>query len=412
MSTIQGHPDVKRWRDDFPMLRKTMHGKPLIYFDSAATAQKPQAVIEAMNRFYQQDYGTVHRAIYELSVHSSLLYQQTREKVQHFLNAAKVDEIIFTRGTTESINLVAYSFGKAFIKPGDEILISAMEHHSNIVPWQMLCEDRGAILKVIPMNEKGELLLDEYQKLLSSKTRLVAVNQIANSLGTLNPIKQMVQMAHEVGAKFLVDGAQSAPHLPVDVQDLDADFFVFSGHKLYGPTGIGILYGKEELLNQMPPYQGGGDMIETVTFQETIYNILPLKFEAGTPMIAEVIGLGAAIDYIQSIGIPTINQWEHQLLENATAQISKVPGLRMIGTAEQKGGIISFVVEGIHALDIGTMLDLKGIAVRTGHHCAQPVMRFFDVSATARISFGLYNTHEEIDRFIEALYDVIRLLKG
>lgn len=404
--------DVKRVREDFPMLRQTMHGKPLIYFDSAATAQKPQSVIDAMTHFYQSQYGTVHRAVYELCVQSSLMYQQVREKIRRFLNAAKVEEVIFTRGTTESINLVASSFGKTFVQPGDEIIISAMEHHSNIVPWQLLCEDRKAVLKVIPMNEKGELILEEYAKLLTSKTRLVAVNQVANSLGTVNPIKQIVEMAHQKGAKVLVDGAQSAPHLPVDVQALDVDFFVFSGHKVYGPTGIGILYGKEELLDQMSPYQGGGDMIETVTFEKTTYQTLPLKFEAGTPMVAEVVGLGAAIDYLEKAGLGSIQEWEHQLLVNATNQMQKVPGLKMIGTADQKGAILSFVVEGIHSLDIGTLLDLKGIAVRTGHHCAQPVMRFFNVPATARASFGMYNTHEEIDRFIEALYDVIRLLKG
>lgn len=388
-----------------------MHGKPLIYFDSAATAQKPQVVIDAIAQFYQNQYATVHRAVYELAVHSSQEYEAARQKLKRFLNAAQVEEIIFTRGSTESINLVAYSFGKAFVKPGDEILISAMEHHSNIVPWQLLCEDRGATLKVIPINEKGELLLDEYQKLLSSKTRLVAVTHISNSLGTLNPIKEIASMAHRAGAKILVDGAQSAPHIPVDVQNLGVDFYVFSGHKLFGPTGIGVLYGKAELLNQMPPYQGGGDMIECVTFEKTTYNVLPLKFEAGTPLIAEVIGLGAVVDYVTDIGLPAIQQWEHQLLAYATQRMQQVPGLRMIGTADQKGAIISFVIEGMHALDIGTLLDLKGVAIRTGHHCAQPVMNFFGVPAAARVSFAFYNTFEEIDQFIMALQDVVRLLK-
>lgn len=403
--------DFRDLRKDFPMLTKTMHGKPLVYLDSGATAQKPQAVIDAISDFYSNHYGTVHRAIYELSVHSTQEYQATRIKTQAFLNAAKVEEIIFTRGTTESINLVAYSFGKAFVKPGDEILISEMEHHSNIVPWQILCEDRGAILKVIPMNNRGELLLDEYKRLLSPKTKLVAMTYVSNALGTINPVKEMIALAHESGAKVLIDGAQAAPHLPIDVQALDTDFFVFSGHKTYGPTGIGVLYGKEELLNQMPPYQGGGDMIEYVSFSNTTYNVLPLKFEAGTPMIAEVIGLGAAIDYMQKVGIAAIQQWEHALLEQATEQMLEIPGLRIIGTAEEKGGIVSFTVDGIHPLDIGTMLDLKGIAIRTGHHCAQPALRYFGVTATARISFGLYNTPEDVNSFVKALEETIRMFK-
>lgn len=402
---------VQCLRQDFPMLSKTMHGKPLVYLDSAATAQKPMAVINAITSFYQDHYGTVHRAVYELALRSTEDYQKTRQKVRAFLNAAKDEEIIFTRGTTESINMVAYAFGKAFVKPGDEILISAMEHHSNIVPWQILCEDRGALLKVIPMNENGELLLEEYAKLLNPRTRLVAVAHISNSLGTLNPIKQIISMAHQVGAKVLVDGAQSAPHLKIDVQDLDADFFVFSGHKIMGPTGIGILYGKAELLNQMPPYQGGGDMIESVSFAKTTYNVLPFKFEAGTPMIAEVMGLGAAIDYIQSIGIEAIQSWEHVLLSYATEQMQEIIGLKIIGQAPQKGALISFSIEGIHPLDIGTFLDLRGVAIRTGHHCAQPVMHFFNVSATARASFACYNTKEEVDFLVVSLQEAVRILK-
>lgn len=393
------------------MLDKSMHGRPLIYLDSAATAQKPQAVIDAIQNFYQNHYGTVHRAIYELAVHSTQEFQNIRRKVQTFLNAAKPDEIIYTRGTTESINMVAYSFGKAFVKPGDEILISEMEHHSNIVPWQILCEDRGAILKVAPMNERGELIIEEFAKLLGPKTKLVAVAHISNSLGTINPIKDIVRMAHAAGAKVLVDGAQAAPHMPIDVQDLDADFYVFSGHKVYGPTGIGILWGKAELLDQMPPYQGGGDMIETVTFPKTTYNVLPMKFEAGTPMIAEVMGLGAAIDFLSEVGLENIHKHEHGLLEYATNKIQEVPGLRIIGTASNKGAIISFDVHNVHHLDIGTMLDLRGIAVRTGHHCAQPTMRHFGITGTARASFGVYNTIEEIDHFVEALIDVIKVLK-
>lgn len=403
--------DIEKIRNDFPMLGKRMHGKPLIYFDSAATAQKPNAVIDAISDFYRDHYGTVHRAIYQLATRSTEEYQKVRRKVRGFIHAAKDEEVIFTRGTTDAINMVAYSFGKAFMKEGDEILISAMEHHSNIVPWQLLCEDRGATLKVIPMNEKGELLLDEYEKLLNARTRLVAVTHLCNSLGTVNPIKEIIAMAHRAGAKVLVDGAQSAPHIKIDVQELDVDFFAFSGHKLMGPTGIGVLYGKYELLNRMPPYQGGGDMIESVTFEKTTYNTLPLKFEAGTPMIAEVMGLGAAIDYIESIGIEAIQQWEHELLSYATAQMEQIPGVRIIGQASKKGALISFAVEGIHPLDLGTFLDLRGIAIRTGHHCAQPVMQFFKVPATARISFALYNTIEEIDYFISSLQEIIKILK-
>lgn len=403
--------DVQQIRKDFPMLSKTMHGKPLVYLDSAATAQKPSMVIDAITNFYRDHYGTVHRAVYQLAAKSTEDYQKVRQKLRAFLNAAKDEEIIFTRGTTESINMVAYSFGKAFVKPGDEILITAMEHHSNIVPWQILCEDRGAILKVIPMNQKGELLLDEYAKLLNSRTRLVATTHISNSLGTVNPVKEMISMAHQAGAKVLVDGAQSAPHLKIDVQDLDADFFVFSGHKIMGPTGIGILYGKSELLNKMPPYQGGGDMIETVTFEKTTYNSLPFKFEAGTPMIAEVIGLGAAIDYIQSIGLEAICQWEQELLDYTTKQLEQIEGVRIIGQASKKGAIISFVIDGVHPLDIGTFLDMQGIAIRTGHHCAQPVIRFFKVPATARASFACYNTKEEADYFISAVHQAIQKLK-
>lgn len=404
-------PDFDRLRDDFPMLKKSMHGKPLIYLDSGATAQKPQAVIDAITNFYTHDYGTVHRAVYELALNATLQYQEARQKIATLLNAEKVEEIIFTRGTTESINMIAYSFGKAFINEGDEILITEMEHHSNIVPWQILCEDRKAILKVVPMNEKGELDMEAYAKLLSNKTKLVAVAHIANSLGTINPIKEIIALAHKVGAKVLIDGAQAAPHMVVDVQDLDADFYVFSGHKFYGPTGIGILYGKASLLDAMPPYQGGGDMIEKVAFDKTTYNVLPMKFEAGTPMIAEVIGLGAAVDYVQKIGLQNIHDYEHGLLLHATEAISSVDGLRIIGTARDKAAIISFDVKGVHPLDIGTMLDLRGVAIRTGHHCAQPVMRHFNVPSTARASFAFYNTKEEVDRFVEALKEVTRMLK-
>lgn len=398
-------------RQDFPMLNQSMHGKPLIYLDSAATSQKPQVVIDSISRFYSEHYGTVHRAVYELALLSSQDYGDVRDKVRVFINAPSVEEIIFTRGTTESINMVAYSFGKAFVKPGDEILISEMEHHSNIVPWQVLREDRGAVLKVIPINNKGEIILEEYEKLLNSRTRLVAITHISNALGTINPIKQMTHMAHHAGAKVLVDGAQSAPHMPIDVQDLDADFFVFSAHKMVGPTGIGILYGKKAWLSQMPPYQGGGDMIEKVTFEKTTYNDLPLKFEAGTPMIAEAIGLGAAIDYLNAIGLDSIQSYEHLLLEQATAQMLEIPGLHIYGTAAEKGALISFNVEGVHALDIGSLLDLKGVAVRTGHHCAQPVMQHFNVPAMVRASFAFYNTPQEVDQFVQALHEILPLFR-
>jgi cysteine desulfurase / selenocysteine lyase len=411
MLAAQVTSDFIKLRDDFPMLKKKMHGHPLIYLDSAATAQKPQSVIDAMTNFYCEQYGTVHRAVYELSVVSTQEYQNVRCKIAAFLNARKPEEIIFTRGTTESINMIAYSFGKAFVKPGDEVIIAESEHHSNIVPWQLLCEDRGAVLKVIPINDKGELLLDAYADFLTSRTKIVSIAHIANSLGTINPVKEIIAMAHRTGAKVLIDGAQTVPHMSVNVQDLDADFYVFSGHKIYGPTGIGILYGKADLLEAMPPAQGGGDMIETVTFPKTTYNVLPMKFEAGTPMIAEVIGLGAAIDYVNAIGLDNIQKWEHELLEYATNLLQKIDGLRIIGTAAKKGAIISFVVEGTHPLDLGTMLDLRGVAIRTGHHCAQPTMRHFGIPATARASFALYNQKDEIDRFTAALKDVIRLLR-
>lgn len=403
--------DWDKCRSDFPMLQKKMHDRPLIYFDSGATAQKPQQVIDSITDFYQNHYGTVHRAIYDLAAFATAEYSKVRGKIARFLNARKTEEIIFTRGTTESINMVAYSFGKAFIKPGDEIILSTIEHHSNIVPWQIMCEDRGAVLKLIPVNDNGELDLDAYRALLTSKTRLVVFTHVSNVLGTVNPVKEMIKLAHDVGAKVLIDGAQAAPHMPVDVQDLDADFYVFSGHKLFGPTGIGILYGKEELLNAMPPYQGGGDMIEKVTFEKTTYNTLPLKFEAGTPMIAEVIGLGAAIDYVQNIGMQAIQEYEQRLLTYATEKMQDIEGLRIIGTAPNKGAIISFVVEGLHPFDIGSMLDCKGICVRTGHHCAQPTMRRFGVAATTRVSFAFYNTLAEVDTFIQALKDVIHQLK-
>jgi cysteine desulfurase / selenocysteine lyase len=398
-------------RKDFPMLKKQMHGKPLIYFDSASTSMKPWCVIESMTDFYTNSYGTVHRAVYELAEHSTEWYQKVRETVRKFLNAKNSCEIIYTRGTTESINLVANSFGKAFINPGDEVIVSEIEHHSNIVPWQILCQERGAVLKILPVNDQGELDLEQYKNLLSEKTKIVAVCHVANSIGTLNPVKKIGALAHECGAKILIDGAQSSPHLPIDVQDLDADFYVFSGHKTLGPTGIGILYGKEELLEKMPPYQGGGDMIKSVSFEKTVYNDLPLKFEAGTPMIAEVLGLGAAIEYLSTIGMKNVAKWEQTLLKYATNKFSSLEGLKIIGNAKEKGAIISFVVEGAHPLDIGTLMSLQGVAVRTGHHCAQPTMKRFGVRGTTRASFALYNTKQEIDHFAVIVEDVIKKLR-
>lgn len=403
--------DLRTIRQEFPMLSKSMHGKPLIYFDSAATAQKPQCVIDSISDFYQNHYSTVHRSVYQLAALATQEYHETRKKVQKLLNAKKIEEIIFTKGTTEAINLVAASFGKAFIKPGDEIILSELEHHANIVPWQMMAEERGAIIKVIPINIHGDLNLHEFKHLLSSKTKLVAITHVSNAIGTVNPIKQIIELAHQTSAKVLVDGAQAVPHRKVDVQDLDADFYVFSGHKLYGPTGIGILYGKESLLDAMPPYQGGGDMIDKVTFDKTTYNVLPLKFEAGTPLIAEVMGLGSAIDYVNGIGFDAISKHEKHLVTYALEKMKNIADLHIYGNPQERAGIISFGVEGVHPLDIATMLDLKGIALRTGHHCAQPAMHCFEVSAMARISFGLYNTTEEIDQFVQHLQEIINLLK-
>ena len=389
--------DVDKVREDFPVLKQRIHGKPLVYLDSAATAQKPLAVIEAIRKFYEVDCANIHRGVHELSQRSTAAYEETRSKAKRFLNARAKNEVIFVRGTTEGINLVASSWGRKNVKEGDEIVISALEHHSNIVPWQMLCEEKGAKLRVIPMDDRGELLLEEYEKLLGPRTRMVAVGHISNALGTVNPVRQIVEMAHRAGALALIDGAQAAPHLKIDVQALDADFYAFSGHKVFGPTGTGILYGKARLLNAMPPYQGGGDMIKTVTFEKTTYNDLPYKFEAGTPNIAGGIGLGAAFDYVTRIGLDRIAAYEHELLVYGTATLSRIPGLRLIGTACEQAAVLSFVIEGIHPHDIGTVLDRQGIAVRTGHHCAQPVMDRFGVPATTRASLAFYNTVAEID---------------
>lgn len=388
-----------------------MHGKPFIYLDSAATAQKPRSVIEAMNRFYKEKYGTVHRSVYDFASEATTCYNNVRQKVKEFLNAAFVEEIVFTKGTTESINLVASSFGKAFIQPGDEVLITEMEHHSNIVPWQLMCAERGAILKAVPINDRGELIMEEFDKLLTDRTKIVGVAHIANSTGTINPIEEIIKRSHAKGAKVLIDGAQSVAHMPIDVQNLKVDFFVFSSHKAYGPTGVGVLYGKRGLLEKMPPYQGGGDMIDQVTLTSSTYQPLPLKFEAGTPMIAEVIGLGEAIDFIESLGRDKIAAWEQDLLEYATKKLSEVKGLRIFGTASRKAGIISFVIDGLHPLDVGTLLDLRGIAIRTGQLCAQPTLKHFGLSSLIRISFGVHTQIEEIDAFCKDLKEVILVLR-
>jgi cysteine desulfurase/selenocysteine lyase len=398
--------DVEKIREDFPVLKQTIHGKPLVYFDSAATAQKPFAVIDAIRKFHEVDCANIHRGVHELSQRSTAAYEETRAKTKRFLNARSKSELIFVRGTTEGINLVTSTWGRQNVKEGDEIIISALEHHSNIVPWQMLCEEKGAVLRIIPMNDRGELILEEYEKLLGPRTRMVAVAHVSNALGTIVPVRQIIEMAHRVGSLTLIDGAQAAPHMPVDVQALDADFYTFSGHKVFGPTGIGILYGKMKLLNAMPPYQGGGDMIRTVTFEKTTYNEVPYKFEAGTPNIAGGIGLGAALDYVTHIGLDKIAAYEHELLVYGTAALAQIPGLRMIGTARDKAAVLSFVIEGIHPHDIGTVLDRMGIAVRTGHHCAQPVMDRFQIPATTRASLAFYNTRAEIDALTEGLHKV------
>ena len=398
--------DVERIRQDFPVLKQTIHGKPLVYLDNAATAQKPHVVIDAIRKFHEVDCANIHRGVHELSQRSTAAYEETRARMKRFLNARSKAELIFVRGTTEAINLVASSWGHKNVRAGDEIVVSAMEHHSNIVPWQMLCEAADAKLRVIPINDRGELIMEEYEKLLGPRTKMVAVAHVSNALGTVNPVKEIIAMAHRAGALALVDGAQAAPHLRVDVQALDADFYTLSGHKVVGPTGIGILYGKSKLLNAMPPYQGGGDMIKTVTFDKTTYNDLPYRFEAGTPNIAGGIGLGVAVDYLSGIGLDRIAAYEHDLLVYGTQALMQIPGLRMIGTAREKAAVLSFVIEGIHPHDIGTVLDRLGIAVRTGHHCAQPVMDRFGVPATTRASLAFYNTVREIDALVAGIHKV------
>ncbi len=401
---------VREVREEFPALRRLIYGKNLIYFDNGATSQKPQVVLDAINHFYAKDNANIHRGVHFMSQQATSEYEAARKTIQGHLNAEKPEEVIFTKGTTDSINLVAYSFGH-LLSEGDEIIITAMEHHSNIVPWQMLCERKKCVLKVAPINKKGELILEEYEKLLNERTKLVSVVHISNTLGTINPVKELIRKAHEVGARVLVDGAQSIQHTQIDVRDMDCDFFVFSAHKVYGPTGIGILYGKEEILEKMPPYQGGGDMIEKVTFERTTYNELPFKFEAGTPHIAGGICLGKALEYLEQFDMEAIKKHETELGEYASDLLSTFEGMRLIGTAKKKTSVVSFVVEGIHPFDIGTLLDKQGIAVRTGHHCTQPLMDFYQVPGTVRASFAFYNTKEEIDTFITAVEKSISMLK-
>ncbi len=400
---------IEKIRADFPILQEKIRNKPLVYLDNAASCQKPNAVIDSISNFYRHDYANIHRGVHTLSVRATDKFESAREKVRGFINAASTKEIIFVRGATEAVNLIAQTFGKANIKAGDEIVITAMEHHSNIVPWQMLCEETGAVLKVAPMNVQGELIYPEFEALLNAKTKLVAVVHMSNALGTVNPVKQMIAAAHEKNIPVMLDGAQAIPHMPVDVQDLDCDFYVFSGHKLYGPSGIGVMYGKQTLLEAMPAYQGGGDMIKTVSFEKSTYAGLPHKFEAGTPGIADVVGLGAAIDYLNEIGMANIAAYEAELLAYATQQAKQIKGLRIIGEAKEKGAILSFVLDKIHPHDIGTMLDSLGIAIRAGHHCAMPVMDFYGVPATARASFAMYNTKEEIDVLMQGIKSLIEV---
>lgn len=398
--------DVACWRRDFPILQQEINGKPLVYLDNAATTQKPQSVIDAELDFYRHLNANVHRGVHTLSQRATDAYEAAREKIRHFINAGSSNEIIFVRGATEAINLVAQSYARPRLKPGDEILISAMEHHSNIVPWQMVCEQTGAKLVVVPIDDAGEFDFDAYTQLLRARTRLVAVTHLSNALGSIPPVERIIQLAHAQGVPVLVDGAQAAPHLAVDMQALDCDFYAFSGHKIFGPTGIGVLYGKAALLDAMPPYQGGGDMIRMVTFDQTLYNDLPYKFEAGTPNIAGAIGLGAALDYVSAVGIDAIAAHERDLLEYASGLVADIPGLRIIGNAPHKASILSFTLDGVHPHDIGTILDHAGIAIRAGHHCAMPVMQRFRIAGTARASFALYNTRAEVDALVDGIRKV------
>ena len=401
--------DVAKIRLDFPILTETIHGRPLVYLDNAASTQKPRVVLDTLRQVYEHDYANVHRGVHTLSQRATDLFEGAREKVRAFINARDLKEIIFVRGTTEAINLVAQSYGRSKLVHGDEILITAMEHHSNIVPWQIVCQQTGAVLKVAPINQAGELIMDEFENLLTEHTKLVSVAHMSNALGTINPVNRIVELAHAKGVPVMLDGAQAIPHMPVDMQALDCDFYAFSGHKLCGPSGIGVLYGKEALLKAMPPWQGGGDMIRMVTFEKTEYNTLPYKFEAGTPAIAETIGLGAAVDYLQAIGMDNIAAYERQLLQYATEKALEIPSLTIIGTANDKGAILGFTLHHIHPHDIGTLLDQLGIAIRAGHHCAMPVMDFFGVPATARASFSFYNTVEEVDVLIDGIKQIIEV---
>ncbi len=410
MTAIEKHTiNVTAIRSQFPILSRNINGKPLVYLDNGATTQKPQRVIDAITQYYANENANIHRGVHTLSQLGTDAYEATREKVRAFIGAKSTHEIIFTKGTTDSINLVAATFGRQNIQAGESILISAMEHHSNIVPWQMLCEEKGAKLNVIPINDKGEIIYSEYLKLLETKPKLLSVVYVSNALGTINPIKEMIADAHSFGVPVLVDGAQAIQHLAVDVQDLDADFFVFSGHKMYGPTGVGILFGKEVLLNAMPPYQGGGDMIKTVSFAKTEYNDLPFKFEAGTPNIEACICLGKAIDFLNEIGLEAIAEYEHSLLTYATEKLQNIEGIQFVGTATEKSSVISFNLEGIHPYDVGVILDKMGIAVRTGHHCTQPLMAFFQIPGTVRASFACYNKFEEVDKLVEGLTKVKKM---
>lgn len=401
--------DVEAIRRDFPILQSEVHGKPLVYLDNAASSQKPLAVIETIDRYYREENANIHRGLHALSERATIKYEKARKKLAAFLNAGDSREIIFVRGGTEAINLVAATFGRQHVGEGDEVLITHMEHHSNIVPWQMLCEEKGAHLRVVPMDETGTLKMDEFETLLTERTRILAVTHVSNALGTINPVKKIIQMAKAKGIPVLVDGAQAVPHHQVDVVDLDCDFYAFSGHKMFGPTGIGVLYGKREHLEAMPPYQGGGEMISEVHFDRTVYNVVPHKFEAGTPNIAGAIGLGAAVDYLESVGLDRIEAYEHELLKYGTEALQSIDGLRLYGTAAEKAGVLSFMIDDIHPHDIGTIVDREGVAVRAGHHCAQPVMEFFGVPSTARASLALYNTRSDIDQLVRAIHSVKEL---
>ena len=401
--------DVEKVRKDFPVLSQTVNGQPLVYLDNGASSQVPQLVIDRGAKYLREEHSNIHRGVHYLSQHATTAYEAAREKVKRFINAKEAKECIFVRGCTEGVNLVAHSYGRKFIGEGDEIIVSQMEHHSNIIPWQQIAEERGAKIRMIPMNDRGELIIDEYENLLNERTKIVTVSHVSNSLGTINPVKEMIATAHKFGVPFFVDAAQSVPHFPVDVQDLDADFFTFSGHKMFAPTGSGVLYGKREWLDKMPPYQTGGGMIRNVSFEKTTFAPIPDKFEAGTPAIAAGIGLGAAIDYLNSIDFEAAAEYEHELLEYATQRLSDIEGVKIIGTAREKASVLSFTIEDIHPHDIGTILDQSGIAIRAGHHCAQPVMQFFDVPATARASFAFYNTREEVDKLADAVQKVIEV---